>query len=56
MDIHDLHSLVTVLAVLAFAGIVIYAYGSKRKQYFDDLGRRVLDDNDITGGKEKFHG
>ncbi len=56
MDIQDLHSLVTVLAVLVFAGIVIYAYGGKRKKYFDDLGRSVLNDNDMAENKGEFHG
>lgn len=56
MDITNLHSLVTVLAVLAFAGIVAYAYGNKRKQHFEALGRAILDDNDDNNDLNKNGG
>ena len=36
MDINDLRSITTVLALLAFVGIVVWAYSAKRKQSFDE--------------------
>ena len=36
MDINDFRSLTTVLAFIAFIGIVIWAWGKKRKKSFDD--------------------
>jgi cytochrome c oxidase cbb3-type subunit 4 len=36
MDINDFRSLQTVLAFIAFIGIVIWAWGRKRKKPFDD--------------------
>lgn len=52
MDINDLRSIVTVLVVFAFAGIVWWAYSDHRKQAFDEAARLPLDDdsNLIPGG------
>ncbi len=36
MDINDFRSLQTVLAFIAFVGIIIWAYSKKRKKSFDD--------------------
>lgn len=45
MDINDLRSLFTVLAFLAFVGIVWWAYSAKRKADFDEAARSVFDDD-----------
>jgi cytochrome c oxidase cbb3-type subunit IV len=36
MDINQLRSLVTVLAFVAFLGILLWAYKPSRKKQFDD--------------------
>ncbi|MDX9707408.1 MAG: cbb3-type cytochrome c oxidase subunit 3 [Azospira sp.] len=36
MDINDLRSIVTVLSLAAFLGIVWWAYGGKRRARFDE--------------------
>lgn len=45
MDINDLRALFTVLMVLLFAGIVIWAYSAKRKGSFDEAANLALDDD-----------
>ncbi len=39
MDINDLRSLITVLAFICFIGIALWAYGSGRRQAFDEAAR-----------------
>ena len=46
MDINDVRSLITVVSFIAFLGIVVWAYGSKRKAGFEAAARSVLDEND----------
>jgi len=46
MDINDVRSLITVVSLIAFLGIVAWAYGSKRKAGFDEAARSVLDESD----------
>ena len=36
MDINDFRSLQTVVAFIAFVGIVVWAWSKKRKKSFDD--------------------
>ena len=45
MDINDLRSLVTVLAFIAFMGIVWWAYSDRRKQTYDEAAMLPLDDD-----------
>lgn len=45
MDINDLRTLFTVLVMLIFVGIVIWAYSAKRKSSFDEAAQLVLDDD-----------
>jgi cytochrome c oxidase cbb3-type subunit 4 len=45
MDINDLRSLFTVLAFIAFVGIVWWAFSSRRKQAYDEAARLPLDDD-----------
>jgi len=53
MDINDVRSLITVVSFIAFLGIVVWAYASKRKTGFDEAARSVLDesDGDLIVGK-----
>jgi len=45
MDINDLRSIFTVLAFIAFVGIVWWAYSDRRKQTYDEAARMALDDD-----------
>ena len=45
MDINDLRSLFTVLAFIAFVGIVWWAYSDRRKQTYDEAAMLPLDDD-----------
>jgi cytochrome c oxidase cbb3-type subunit 4 len=45
MDINDLRSLFTVLAFIAFTGIVWWAYSDRRKQTYDEAAMLPLDDD-----------
>jgi cytochrome c oxidase cbb3-type subunit 4 len=44
VDINLIRTVLTVLVVLVFAGIVWWAYGGKRKDRFDAAARCVLED------------
>jgi len=46
MDINDVRALITVCSLVAFLGIVAWAYGSKRKARFEQDALSVLDDSD----------
>jgi cytochrome c oxidase cbb3-type subunit IV len=39
MDIYDLHSAATVLFVIIFVGIVVWAYAGRRKADFSEAER-----------------
>ena len=45
MDINDLRSIFTVLAFIAFVGIVWWAYSDRRKQTYDEAALLPLDDD-----------
>jgi len=45
MDINDLRSIFTVLVVIAFAGIVWWAYSDRRKTAYEEAARLPLDDD-----------
>ena len=47
VDINLLRSLVTVAALVAFLGIVGWAYGPARKERFERDGRLPLDEEDL---------
>lgn len=46
MDISDLRGLATILCMLAFAGVVYWAYGPSRKNQFDDAAQLPFADED----------
>jgi len=45
MDINDLRSLFTVLAFIAFVGIVWWAYSDRRKATYESAAMLPLDDD-----------
>lgn len=56
MDINDVRSLVTVVSLVAFLGVVAWAYGSKRKARFEQAARSVLDEKDAEPGVGEAQG
>jgi cytochrome c oxidase cbb3-type subunit 4 len=48
MDINDLRTISTVLAFLAFVGVVVWAWSGKRKHAFDEAANLPLDDDEQT--------
>ncbi len=47
MDINDLRGLSTVLLMMAFIGVVIWAYSRKQKQAFDEAANLPFADDNI---------
>jgi cytochrome c oxidase cbb3-type subunit 4 len=52
-----IHSIWTIVVMVVFLGIVVWAYSSKRQVKFDEAARLPLDDDDsvATIAKEKLH-
>lgn len=48
MDINLIRSIVTVLSLLAFAGIVWWAYGPSRRARFDEAAQLPFADDDVA--------
>lgn len=48
MDINDLRSISTILAFLAFVGVIVWAYSGKRKHAFEEAANLPLDDDEPT--------
>jgi len=46
MDINDLRSLTTVLGLICFLGIAVWAYSKKSKQGFEDAANLPFADDD----------
>ena len=46
MDLNDARSLMTLVALVTFIGIVVWAYGRGRQQDFDRAARMALDDEE----------
>ena len=58
MDINDLRSIFTVLAFIAFVGIIWWAYSDRRKQTYDAAAMLPFDDDSqfvpqVTETKER---
>jgi cytochrome c oxidase cbb3-type subunit 4 len=45
MDLIDVRAVLTVVMLVVFLGIVMWAYSSRRKKQFDDAARSVLEDD-----------
>jgi cytochrome c oxidase cbb3-type subunit 4 len=46
MDINLLRGIITVLSLLAFIGIVVWAYGKGRRQQFEEAANLPFADDD----------
>jgi cytochrome c oxidase cbb3-type subunit 4 len=45
MDINDLRSLVTVVSLVTFVGIIVWAWSKKNKASFDEAARLPFGDD-----------
>jgi cytochrome c oxidase cbb3-type subunit IV len=45
MDINDLRSIVTVVSLLTFVGIVVWAYSKRNQDSFDEAARLPFDED-----------
>ena len=45
MDLMDVRAWLTVVMLIVFVGIVVWAYSSKRKKQFDEAARSVLEED-----------
>ena len=48
MDLNDLRGIQTILVIIAFFGIVWWAYSSHRKKSNDEAAHLPFDDDDIA--------
>ena len=46
MDLNDARILMTLIALVTFIGIVVWAYSGDRKQNFDKAARMALEDEE----------
>ena len=53
MDINDARAMVTVLSLILFLGIVIWAWSSRRRSGFDEAARLPFADADSEPAGEK---
>ena len=56
MDLVMFHSYWTVLLLVVFIAIGIWAYSGKRRQAFKDAARIPLEEDKIPPPKENLHG
>jgi cytochrome c oxidase cbb3-type subunit 4 len=54
VDLSTIHTIWTVLLLLIFIGIVLWAWNGRQKARFDHAARSVLEDEAVPG--EKNHG
>jgi cytochrome c oxidase cbb3-type subunit 4 len=48
MDINDVRGLGTIFALIAFLGIIAWAYSSSRKKRFEDDGDMIFKDEEMA--------
>ncbi len=53
MDINLLRGMATVFCLLAFVGIIIWAYSARRKKSFDDAANLPFCDDETSPQKNK---
>jgi cytochrome c oxidase cbb3-type subunit 4 len=46
MDINIIRAVLTIILIIAFLGLVIWAWSSKRKDTFDKLSQMPLEEDD----------
>ena len=59
MDLATFHSLWTIVVLVVFIGIVVWAWSGKRKQAFEEAARIPLDEDQpapTRSSQEKHHG
>jgi len=55
MDLNDLRSLVTVLSLFAFIGIVIWAYSRRNRERFEEAAKLPFANDNTTGSGGSKH-
>jgi cytochrome c oxidase cbb3-type subunit 4 len=56
MDLIDVRAALTVVMLVLFAGIVVWAYSSKRKKQFDAAAHSVLEDDGTPETEQRHRG
>lgn len=56
MDYGTWHSIATIAAVLAFAGVVWWAYSPGNRKRFEDIGRQPLENDPILNASRQQAG
>ena len=56
MDPVLIHSYWTVLLLVVFVAIIIWAFSSKRRKTFETLASMPLEEDQIDSVQDKFHG
>ena len=56
MDLSDVRASLTLVMLVVFVGIVVWAYSSKRKKQFDEAARSVLEDDAPAEGDKRGQG
>jgi cytochrome c oxidase cbb3-type subunit IV len=56
VDLTDVRTWLTLLMLAVFAGIVVWAYSSKRKKQFDEAARSVLEDDGASAADKRQQG
>ena len=56
MDLTSAKAWMTVVMLVVFVGIVIWAYSSKRKKQFDEAARSVLEEDAPEGNERRGQG
>ena len=56
MDLTDVRAVLTVVTLVVFLGIVVWAYSSKRKQRFDAAAQSVLEDEGTPASAQRQQG
>ena len=56
MDLTDVRAWLTLVMLVVFAGIVVWAYSSKRKKQFDEAARSVLEDDSTPAADKRQQG
>jgi cytochrome c oxidase cbb3-type subunit 4 len=46
MDINTIRAALTIILIIAFLGLVVWAWSSKRKETFDKLSQMPLEEDD----------
>ncbi|HTT36302.1 MAG TPA: cbb3-type cytochrome c oxidase subunit 3 [Burkholderiales bacterium] len=56
MDLTSVRAVLTVVMLVVFVGIVMWAYSSRRKKEFDEAARSVLDDDAAPAMEKRQQG